>query len=54
MGPGGIWGQVQDVGQVPWVNTRPLICWSLSARSSDASEAHFIGEYVVRTNLVEA
>ena len=28
LAPRGIWGGVQGVGQVAWVNTRPLVCGS--------------------------
>ena len=41
---GSIWGRVQGVGQVAWINTRPLICGSPSARSADVREARFICE----------
>ena len=46
LGPRGIWGRVQGVGQVASVNTRPLVCDSPSARSAVAREARFIGEYI--------
>ena len=48
LAPRGIWGRVQGVGQVAWVNTRPLVCDSPSARSAVAREARFIGEYYVK------
>ena len=44
LGPRGIWGRVQSVGQVAWVNTRPLVCGTPSAHSADAREARFFIE----------
>ena len=37
-------GQVQGVGLISWVNTRPLACLAPSAQSADAHEARFYGE----------
>ena len=37
-------GQVQGVGLIIRVNTRPLVCLAPSARSADARKARFFGE----------
>ena len=34
------------MGQVAWVNTRPLVCGTPSARSADAREARFFIEFI--------
>ena len=44
LAPGGFWERVQGVGLIVWVNTRPLVCDSPSARGAVAREARFIGE----------
>ena len=44
LAPRGFWGRVQGVGLMGWVNTRPMVCDTPSARSADAREARFIGE----------
>ena len=44
LAPGGFWERVQGVGLIVWVNTRPMVCDSPSARSAVAREARFIGE----------
>ena len=46
LAPGGFWERVQGVGLIVWVNTRPMVCDSPSARSAVAREARFIGEYI--------
>ena len=46
LAPRGFWGRVQGVGLIDWVNTRPMACGTPSARSADAREARFIGEFV--------
>ena len=48
----GLSGRVQYVGLMSWVNTRPLICLASPARSADAREARFYGEYVLTKYLV--
>ena len=45
LAPRGFWGRVQGVGLIGWVNTRPMVCGTPSARSVDAREARFIGEF---------
>ena len=45
LAPRGFWGRVQGVGLIGWVNTRPMVRGTPSARSADAREARFIGEY---------
>ena len=45
LAPRGVWGRVQGVGLIGWVNTRPMVCGTPSARSADAREARFIGEF---------
>ena len=35
----------KGLGQVPVVNKRPLVCWVSSARSADAREARFLGDF---------
>ena len=44
LAPRGFWGRVQSVGLIDWVNTRPMVRGTPSARSADAREARFIGE----------
>ena len=41
LGPRGIWGGVQGVGQVAWVNTRPLVCDSPYGKASGGQEEPF-------------
>ena len=41
LAPRAIWGQVQGVGQVAWVNTRPLICQSPHGMASGGQEEPF-------------
>ena len=45
LAPRGFWGRVQGVGLIDWVNTRPMVRGTPSARSADAREARFIGEF---------
>ena len=45
LAPRGFWGRVQGVGLIGWVNTRPMVRGTPSARSADAREARFIGEF---------
>ena len=45
LAPRGFWGRVQGVGLIGWVNTRPMVRGTPSARSADAREARFISEY---------
>ena len=47
LAPRGFWEWVQGVGLIVWVNTRPMVCDSPSARSAVAREARFICEYFV-------
>ena len=37
----GIWGRVQIVGQLAWVNTRPLVCDSPYGMASRGQEEPF-------------
>ena len=41
LGPRGIWGGVQGVGQVAWVNTRPLVCDTPYGMASGGQEEPF-------------
>ena len=43
-------GRVEGVGLISWVNTRPLACLAPSARSADAREARFYGEFYLVLN----
>ena len=45
LAPRGFWGRVQGVGLIGWVNTRPMVRGTPSARCADAREARFIGEF---------
>ena len=47
LAPRGFWERVQGVGLIVWVNTRPMVCDSPSARSAVAREARFIGEFLL-------
>ena len=38
-------------GLMNWVNTRPLACMNPFARSANAREARFIGEYIVTDEI---
>ena len=53
LAPKGFWGRVQGVGLIDWVNTRPMVRGTPSARSADAREARFIGEFYKQLNFVE-
>ena len=48
LAPRGFWGRVQGVGLIDWVNTRPMVRGTPSARSADAREARFIGECILK------
>ena len=36
-----LWGRVQGVGLMDWVNTRPLICWGFFFMASGGQEEPF-------------
>ena len=40
-------GRVQGVELMGWVNTRPLVCGTPSARSADAREVRFPIEFLI-------
>ena len=44
LAPRGFWGRVQGVGLIDWVNTRPMVRGTPSARSADAREVRFLVE----------
>ena len=41
LGSRGIWGWVQSVGQVAWVNSRPLVCDTPYGMASGGQEEPF-------------
>ena len=41
LGPRGIWGLVQGVGLMGWVNTRPLVCGTPYGMASGGQEEPF-------------
>ena len=53
LGPRGIWGRVQGLKLTGWVNIKPLVCGSPSARSADARKARFSIELREKSILVE-